>query len=73
MVACLFCGLVFAFLGLTLAAVSGGSAGNAPGLLRALLMATTSAISAPFVFGIWDRTRFFRGAFRGRRYYEWAS
>ena len=73
MVACLFCGVVFAFLGLMLAAVTGGSAGNSAGLMRALLMAGTSALSAPFVFGIWNQTRFFRGAFRGRRYYEWAA
>jgi len=73
MVACLFCGIVFAFLGLMLAAISGGGAGNSPGLMRALLMAATSALSAPFVFGIWNQTRFFRAAFRGRSYYEWAS
>ena len=73
MIACLFCGVLFAFLGLMLAAVTGGGAGNSAGLMRALLMATTSALSAPFVFGIWNQTRFFKSAFRGRRYYEWAS
>ena len=71
MVACLLCGVVF--LGLMLAAATGGGAGNSPGFLRALLMASTSALSAPFVFGIWNQTRFFRRAFRGRRYYEWAG
>ncbi|MHC4954418.1 MAG: rod shape-determining protein MreD [Planctomycetota bacterium] len=73
MVACLFCGVIVAFFGLVLAAITGGGSGNAPGLLRALAMVTTSALSAPFVFGIWDRTRAFRSAFRGRRHYEWAS
>ena len=73
MIACLFCGLVFAFLGLVLAAITGGGAGNAPGLLRAIAMATTSALSVPFLFALWNRTRVFRGAFRGRSYYEWSS
>jgi len=72
-IACLICGLVFAFLGLVLAAITGGGPGNAPGLLRAMAMASTTALSAPILFALWDWTRVFRGAFRGRRHYEWAS
>jgi len=72
-IACLFCGLVFSFLGLILAAITGGGAGNAPGLLRALAMASTTALSAPLLFAIWSQTRVFRNAFRGRSHYEWAS
>lgn len=72
-VACLLCGLVFSFLGLVLAAITGGSSGNAPGLLRALAMASTTALSAPLLFAIWNQSRVFRRAFRGRSYYEWGS
>jgi len=71
--ACLFCGVAVAFVGLVLAAITGGGAGNTHGLLRALATAATTALSAPFFFALWNRTRVFRRAFRGRRYYEWAS
>ena len=64
------CGCVYSFLGLVLAAASGGSTGNGAGLARSLLVATTSAMSAPLVFGIWNQSRLFRHVFRGRRYYE---
>ena len=69
-VACFVCGCAIAFLGLVLAASSGGGAGNGAGLSRALLVAATSAASAPFVFGIWSQSRLFRHAFRGRRHFE---
>ncbi len=66
-VACLFCGLLTAFLGLLMAVVTiRGQVGA--GFTRALLEAFTSALVAPFVFGIWDRSRFFRGALGGRGY-----
>ncbi|MHC4940557.1 MAG: rod shape-determining protein MreD [Planctomycetota bacterium] len=73
MVACFIVGCAVAFLGLVLAAASGGGVGNGPGLSRALLVAATSAASAPFVFGIWNQSRLFRRAFRGRRHYELAA
>ena len=73
MVACLIVGCAVAFLGLVLAAASGGGAGNGPGLSRALLVAATSAGSAPLVFGLWNQSRLFRRAFRGRRHYELAA
>ena len=69
-VACFVCGCAIAFLGLVLAAASGGGAGNGPGLSRALLIAATSAASAPFIFGLWNQSRLFRQAFRGQRYFE---
>jgi len=72
-VACLLCGFVFSFLGLVLAAITGGNAGNAPGFLRALAMVSTTALSAPLLFAIWNQSRIFRRVFRGRRHYEWAS
>jgi rod shape-determining protein MreD len=69
-VACFVCGVAVAFLGLILAAAGGGGGGNGAGLSRALLSAATSAASAPLIFGLWDQTRLFRKAFRGRSYYE---
>jgi len=39
-----------------------------PGFLRSLLSALTSAIAAPFVFALWDRSRLFRGRLRGSSY-----
>lgn len=66
-VASLFCALIAAFLGLLIVSVRlGGAAGG--GLSRALMQALLTAGIAPFVFGIWDRTRFFRGALRSRGY-----
>jgi len=70
MIACFFVGCSVAFFGLVLAAASGGTTGNGPGLSRALLAAATSAASAPFVFGIWNQSRLFRRALSGRRHYE---
>ncbi len=66
-VASLFCGIMYAFLGLLIVSVRLGGAGGG-GLSRALVQAVMSASLAPFVFGIWDRTRFFRGALRSRGY-----
>lgn len=68
-VACFVCGVAVAFLGLVLAA-AGGGVGDGSGLTRALLAAATSAASAPLIFGIWNQSRLFRSAFRGRSYYE---
>jgi rod shape-determining protein MreD len=66
-VAALFCGLLVAFLGLGLAAVtSRGYLG--PGFVRALLEVTTSALFAPAVFAAWDRSRLFRKALGGTVY-----
>lgn len=69
-VACLFCGLVGAFLALLLAAATTrGLVGS--GFSRALLVACASAPLAPVVFGVWDRSRFF-GRVLGGHGYEFA-
>ena len=68
-VACLVCGLVTALLGLLLSVATGvGVVG--PGFSRTLVEAATTAVVAPFVFGLWDRSRFFRRALGGRGAYE---
>lgn len=72
-IACFFCGVVVSFLGLVLASASAAGTGSAGGLARALLVAATSAGSAPLLFGIWNQSRLFRGAFRGRSHYELAA
>jgi len=66
-VGCLLCGIFYAFLSLGFAIVTNSGA-IASGFGRALLEACTSALCAPFVFGLWDRTRLFRKALRGRKY-----
>lgn len=71
-VASFFCGVVVAFLALVVAVLSTrGSA--AAGFGPSILVAATSALSAPFVFGLWSRSRLFRGALGGRTYYEFAA
>ena len=70
--ACLFCGLVTAFLALLLALISAGSP-TAGGFLDAIFTALLSAVSAPLFFGLWSRSRLFRRALGGRRYYEFAT
>ena len=69
-VACLFCGLVTALLGLLLA-VTTSVAQVGAGFVRSLLEAVTSACVAPFVFSLWDRSRLFQRAF-GPRGYEFS-
>ncbi|MHC4549003.1 MAG: rod shape-determining protein MreD [Planctomycetota bacterium] len=66
-VACLFCGLLTALLGLLLA-VATGVESVGPGFSRSLLEVTTSALVAPFVFSLWDRSRLFQRALGGRGY-----
>jgi len=69
-VACFVCGVAFALLGLVLAAAGGSGAGNGAGLSRSLLSAAISAASSPLIVALWNRSRLFRTAFRGRSYYE---
>lgn len=70
MVASLFCGLLTAFLALVVAVLS--TRGSAAGFGTAVLVALTSSLSAPFVFGLLSRSRLFKAAFGGRRHYEFA-
>lgn len=68
-VACLVCGVLTALLGLLLSVATGvGVVG--PGFVRTLVEAATTAAVAPFVFSLWDRSRFFRRALGGRGAYE---
>ena len=67
MVASFVCGLAMAFLALLLAIVTVRSYLGA-GFVRALVTAATSAVYAPFVFGLFDRSRLFRKALGGRPY-----
>ncbi|MHC5051219.1 MAG: hypothetical protein ACYTGK_11495, partial [Planctomycetota bacterium] len=68
-IACLFCGGLTALLGL-LVSVAAGVAAVGTGFTRTLLEALTTALVAPFVFSLWDRSRFFRRALGGQRGYE---
>jgi rod shape-determining protein MreD len=65
--ACLVAGLLTSLLSLLVAAVTVDGA-LLPGFLRSLLGMAASAVAAPFVFGLWDRTRLFRRALRGTGY-----
>jgi rod shape-determining protein MreD len=68
-VACLVCVVLTALLGLLLAVATGvGAVG--PGFLRTLVEALSTALVAPFVFSLWDRSRFFRRALGGRGAFE---
>ena len=66
-VACLVAGFLTALLALLLAAVTVDGR-LFPGFFRSLSSVAASALAAPFVFGIWDRSRFFRRALRGTEY-----
>jgi rod shape-determining protein MreD len=66
-VACLVAGLLTGLLALVVAAVRVDGP-LWPGFARSALVAASSAVAAPFVFGIWDRTRLFRRALRGTEY-----
>lgn len=66
-VACLVAGALTALLALLMAAVTVDGP-LFPGFLRSLSSVVASAITAPFVFGIWDKSRFFRRALRGTEY-----
>jgi len=69
-VAAFFCGTVTAFLGLALAVVTTrGSVGA--GFARALLEAFASAVCAPPLFALWERSRLF-GKALGGSWYEFA-
>jgi rod shape-determining protein MreD len=66
-VACLVAALVTALLALAVAAATVDGP-LFPGFLHSLLRALSSALLAPFVFGLWDRSRFFRRDLRPERY-----
>lgn len=66
-VACLVAALLTAFLGLLVAAVTVDGP-VFPGFLRSLVTTVASAVFAPFVFGLWDRSRLFRRSLRGTTY-----
>ncbi len=66
-VACLVAGCLTALLALLVAAVTVDGP-LLPGFLRWLLAIVVSAVAAPFVFGIWDKSRLFRRALRGTEY-----
>ena len=68
--ASLLCGLLTAFFALVIAVVS--TRGSASGFGAAVLVAVTSALSAPFAFGLLAKSRLFRAALSGRDFYEFA-
>lgn len=65
--ACLVAGFVTSLLALLIAAVTVDGP-LWPGFLRSLAGTVASAVGAPFVFAIWDRSRLFRGQLRGSAY-----
>lgn len=70
-IALLVCTVFVALLGLLLAAVTvSGPVGS--GFSRAAVSALSSALLAPFVFGLWDRSGLFKRAVGGRRSYDFA-
>lgn len=66
-VACLVAGFLTALLALLVAAVTVDGR-LLPGFLQWLLRALSSALAAPFVFGLWDRSRLFPRDLRGTKY-----
>jgi rod shape-determining protein MreD len=68
--ASLLCGLLTSFLALVIAVIS--TRGSASGFGAAVLVSVTSAMSAPFAFGLLRRSRLFRAALSGRDHYEFA-
>lgn len=66
-VACLVAGFLTALLALLVAAVTVDGP-LLPGFVQSLLRALSSALAAPFVFGLWDRSRLFRRDLRGTKY-----
>jgi rod shape-determining protein MreD len=66
-VACLVALFLTALLNLLLAAVTVDGA-LWPGFWRSLVSIAPNAVVAPFLFGIWDRSRLFRRALRGTEY-----
>ncbi len=70
-VALSFCALLTALLGLLLAAVTVPGPVGA-GFVRALVSGLCSVPLAPFIFGLWDKSGFFKRALRGRRRYDFA-
>jgi len=66
-VAALACGILTQLLALLVAAVTVDGPLGA-GFLRSLLSAVASAVAAPFIFGLWDRSRLFRRALGGTAY-----
>jgi rod shape-determining protein MreD len=65
--ACLVAGFVTSLLSLLIAAVTVDGP-LAAGFLRSLVGTVASAIFAPFVFAVWDKSRLFRGQLRGSSY-----
>ncbi len=71
-VATLFCALATVALGALVALLS--AAGDpAAGAGAAAARALGSALVAPVVYGLWERSRLFRRALGGRSYYEFAA
>jgi rod shape-determining protein MreD len=65
--ACLVAGFLTSLLALLMAVVTvDGPLG--PGFLRSLVRVVVSAVAAPFVFAMWDRSRLFRSQLRGSSY-----
>jgi len=67
-VAAFFCALLTVFFGLLLAVFTVRGFATGAGFVRAVSQALVSALCAPFVFGLWDRSGFFRRALGGRGY-----
>jgi rod shape-determining protein MreD len=65
--ACFVAAFLTALLGLLVAAVTVDGP-VLPGFLRSLWNTAASAVAAPFVFAVWDRSRLFRGQLRGASY-----
>jgi rod shape-determining protein MreD len=66
-ISCFVAGVLTGLFALLVAAVTVDGA-LLPGFLQSLLVAAASAVVAPFVFAIWDRSRLFRRALRGTEY-----
>ncbi len=71
-VATLVCALCTVALGALVALLSSAGAPSA-GAAAAAARAVGSALVAPFVYGLWERSRLFRRALGGRAYYEFAA
>lgn len=65
--ACLVAGFVTSLFALLIAVLTvDGPVG--PGFLRSIVGTVASALAAPFVFGVFDRSRLFRGQLRPKSY-----
>jgi len=66
-VACLVCGIAIGFVALFLAVIT-VHVSVGPGLWHSLAEAAANAVACPVVFGVLDRSGFFRRALGGRGY-----